>query len=356
MYSLIVFVLVLGYVQCFPFTATVKMSADNFKIGQDVMCEVTITNQDSEDRFLYTRGTPLEGIKSNLFLVTQNRKPVRYDALHFKRGPISKYSSGIKITSKGSVAIKVDLSSAYSFKGSSNYSVSLNTKAYFLDSESRVNELHLYSTSAKFEVLGGRGSNPKLTIAEKYRLEQAKYYVQPAVAGSRVTGTPKAVSFDGKYDSVDKSDAQDAWMNAYKSMVASPSDMDSNTAHYTLWFGSATHKDTAKGTVQSIQESMENYPYTLYFKGPDCTPGDDFAYTFFRSTTIYLCDLYLDAKDRYDFDTKFGTLVHELSHAVADTDDLEYGTESCKDLAKYIPSNAVRNADNYEYFVETLTF
>lgn len=354
MYYFVVLALVFGYVRSIPFTATVTTSTDSFEIGQNVMCEVTITNQDNEDHFLYTRGTPLEGFKSNFFLVTKNRKPVHYDALRFKTGPISKYTSGIKITSKGSVAIKIDLSSAYSLRDSANYSVSLNTKVYFLNSEGKVDEQHLYSVSTKFEISNGKENDPRLTIGEKYRLEQAKYYVQPA--SLKVAGTPKGLAFDGKTNSVDQDDATVAWMNAYKSMVASPSDMVNNIAHYTTWFGSATHKDVAKGTVEVIQKSMENEAYTVYFRGPQCTPGDDFAYTFFQSTTIYLCDLYFYAKDRYDYNTKFGTLVHELTHAVADTEDDEYGVEPCKDVAKYNPQIAVRNADNYEYFVETLTF
>ena len=353
MYSIIVIALIFGYVQCDLFTATVTTSASNFMVGQDVICEVTITNQDSQDHFLYTRGTPLEGFKSNMFLVTLNGKPVRFNGLHFKRGPITKYSNGINIPSKKSVMVKIDLSSAYSFKYSAKYAVSLNTAIYFLDDKGKIDVYHLYSLPVTFKVFSGTGNNPKLTIAEHYRSNQAKANVQPEV-GVKL-GAPKKLSFEGKYNSSDQFDAINAWQKAYKSVVASPSDMDSNLAHYILWFGSTTYNNTAKGNMQDIQRSMEIFNYTLYFRGQECTPGDDYAYTFFGSTTIFLCDLYLAAK-KSGFNSKFGILVNQLSQAVDDVAYDTYEIEKCKHLAKYNPSNAVRNAFNYEYFVETLNF
>ena len=345
--------LIFGCVQCGPFTATVTPSTNHFKVGQDVLCEVTITNQDSEDRFLFTRGTPLEKFKSNIFLVIQNMKPIPYNALHFKSGTINKYSNGINIPPKQSVAVTVDLSSAYSFKTLGNYSVSLNTIVYFLDKEENVEANHLFSVPSKFEVSGG--GVPKLTIAEKLFLDQAQYDTLPAVSMD-IGGKPMNLTFDGKYDSFDISNATDAWANAYKAVVASPADMDNNTAHYKTWFGAVTHKDTAKGNIQDIQKAMETLTYILFFRGPECIPGDEYAYTFFGSTTIYLCDLYFEAKDSSDFDTKFGIFVNKLSQAVDNNDDKFVGIDHCKNLAQSKPQQAVRNAANYQYFVETLQF
>ena len=52
--------------------------------------------------------------------------------------------------------------------------------------------------------------------------------------------------------------------------------------------------------------------------------------------------------------SKPGTIVHELSHEVLRGGDIAYGIDNAKRLAAVLPWIAVRNADNYEYFAESL--
>lgn len=60
-----------------------------------------------------------------------------------------------------------------------------------------------------------------------------------------------------------------------------------------------------------------------------------------------------------------GVLIHELSHHICDTQDIElpanhptaagkkcYGQVKCKWLATNVPADAIRNADSYEYYFE----
>ena len=58
-----------------------------------------------------------------------------------------------------------------------------------------------------------------------------------------------------------------------------------------------------------------------------------------------------------------GVIVHELSHALAGTVDIQfgegvsvYGVENCKKLAKENPQLAIQNADNCEYWLEVPVF
>ena len=51
---------------------------------------------------------------------------------------------------------------------------------------------------------------------------------------------------------------------------------------------------------------------------------------------------------------QMGILTHELSHAILSTRDLEYFFNPCKFLAFKAPHEAINNANNFEYFVETL--
>ena len=66
-----------------------------------------------------------------------------------------------------------------------------------------------------------------------------------------------------------------------------------------------------------------------------------------------MCKPYEQAGTLSGFDNKMGILTHELSHALAHTDDMTYGQSACKELAEKEPHLAFNNADNYEYFVET---
>jgi hypothetical protein len=58
------------------------------------------------------------------------------------------------------------------------------------------------------------------------------------------------------------------------------------------------------------------------------------------------------------YGTRAGTLVHELTHfiTVASTDDICYSREDCTKMAVNVPSDALINADSYQYFVEDVTF
>lgn len=52
--------------------------------------------------------------------------------------------------------------------------------------------------------------------------------------------------------------------------------------------------------------------------------------------------------------SRAGTLIHESSHFTQNggTDDIVYGTSGARDLASSSPSQAINNADNYEYYAE----
>jgi len=51
--------------------------------------------------------------------------------------------------------------------------------------------------------------------------------------------------------------------------------------------------------------------------------------------------------------SKFHTVVHELTHLVLNTDDVEppYGVQNCL-LKAGTPMNAKRNADNWAFFID----
>lgn len=66
---------------------------------------------------------------------------------------------------------------------------------------------------------------------------------------------------------------------------------------------------------------------------------------------IYLGGAFWKARTK-GFNSKAGTIIHELSHRVHGTDDHEYGKTDAKRIAKEDPELATTNADNYEYLAE----
>jgi peptidyl-Lys metalloendopeptidase len=85
-----------------------------------------------------------------------------------------------------------------------------------------------------------------------------------------------------------------------------------------------------------------------------CTQTNVYAYVYPNQPyKIYLCGAFW-AAPLTGTDSKAGTLIHEMSHfdVVANTDDYAYGQTAARNLAASNPDQAIRNADNHEYFAE----
>jgi peptidyl-Lys metalloendopeptidase len=97
---------------------------------------------------------------------------------------------------------------------------------------------------------------------------------------------------------------------------------------------------------------MKAVVFTYDLSGTGCCSGV-YGYTYKGSSTIWFCEPFWKAP-AIGTDSRAGTLVHEHSHSDAKTDDLPnaYGQKNARALAANMPAQAVRNADNFEYFAE----
>jgi peptidyl-Lys metalloendopeptidase len=122
---------------------------------------------------------------------------------------------------------------------------------------------------------------------------------------------------------------------------------------YATWFGtySSSRFTRVNSAYSRITSELTSKTVTL-----DCTSDEDYyAYVYpDEPYVIYLCNAFWTAPAT-GTDSKAGTLVHESSHFTVNggTDDHAYGQTAAKQLARTNPSNAVDNADNYEYFAES---
>jgi len=144
----------------------------------------------------------------------------------------------------------------------------------------------------------------------------------------------------------------------------------------TTWFGSSAYGSSSTRrevlrVLNSVDHMISNVEYV--YPGPECEWGVyayvyPTAYTCSTSSQLknnactkyqgrfvfYLCPFYFSRESEM-----VETLVHEGSHhATAYTDDVDfnggtaYGRSVCKQLARVNPSLALKNADNFCYYIQ----
>jgi len=128
---------------------------------------------------------------------------------------------------------------------------------------------------------------------------------------------------------------------------------------YVRWMGAC---DTARvSTVTSNFNKIASRissGYRVDCSGKSPCSSNTYAYVYPSDANyiVYVCGAFWSASgNTCAFDSRGGTIVHEISHftPVAATQDIQYGTSGCENLAKSNPANAVKNADSHEYLSET---
>lgn len=126
------------------------------------------------------------------------------------------------------------------------------------------------------------------------------------------------------------------------------------------WFG-RSDKATKEAMAKRIDKELEilntlnsdnfDIDHTLVADGK--TPEFAHVYHDDASHRISLGDKFWRAPATGS-DSQMGTITHELSHfdEAGHTDDVVYGEDNARTLAKESPDDAIRNADNFEYFIE----
>ena len=135
---------------------------------------------------------------------------------------------------------------------------------------------------------------------------------------------------------------------------------------YKKWFGVYNNENVAivKANLQVLNLMHACSTFTFHDK-LQCAP-DVYGY-FWKNqnyngqpcgtnhicNVIQLCTLFWNS-NLTGWNSKPGILVHELTHSSGGTEDLCYGILHAQALAKNDSSKAVKNADNYEYYIEEL--
>lgn len=324
-------------------------------LGDEVNCEVTITNNHDKDYYLLLRNTPLQGLRSHMFSVSTSGKEIPYDSILVKQcipKVLSKEHFAL-IKAKSSLVSSVDLSEAYSFSSAGAYTVQLRTRfELFADNPNNISVQHVASNHEEFW-LHESENQPKLTMGQLVRTRTTAHSLEsPLRHEAAAINRARSLRFDGVTTRQREQEATSAFNAAYAVMTPSYKAATPNNALYQEWFGNINNRQKVRIIYSSMKKSMEKDQYTIYFNGPECTP-DDCAYTYYRNNVIYTCTDWYKAP-AVGFNSKMGTVVHEMTHILKDTEDYEYGRTACRNLAQTNPNKAVNNADNYAYFSECL--
>lgn len=125
---------------------------------------------------------------------------------------------------------------------------------------------------------------------------------------------------------------------------------------FALWFGPAipeNYETVRNNVIYPMVLQLERNPVTIECGGANCNRRV-YAYVTAAGAgiTINLCQKFFTAP-LYGTDSQVGTLLHEITHLVGNTQDYKYDWEAAKALAENNPADAMNNADNYEYYLES---
>jgi hypothetical protein len=123
--------------------------------------------------------------------------------------------------------------------------------------------------------------------------------------------------------------------------------------HVRRWFGTAPAGVVAERLRRTAAWMQTPDRAKILCNDPQLCADQRVAFASASRSVIGLCPTFFRARAT-GYDTPMGILIHEVSHIAAGTQDFAYGPNATLILAKADPQRAAANADNYEYFVETL--
>jgi len=313
----------------------------------------------------------LEGLWSDCLIVERDGHVVEYDGPLAKRGRISGGAFEC-IGSGGSFSREIRLGRFYEMNRSGSYRVQLSLE---LDCLQSISELTEMNGEVRLDNLVGY--RRELVEAETcFTIDEDQEDLQTAGQSIRAIDDNKSAVGTGKgfqkinegtlIDPIISSDVHDttqrqmiaeAHSNSFKlsqnaiDLLSSLATQSDNVL-YCKWFGSGLEggPSTVMSVFKAIRSRMQTTSFT-YNLGVADYAGGIYAYTYFKTSTIWICSGFWSANPR-GVNSQAGTILHEHSHADADIRDVRYGYDNCRDLANDTPSGALQNADNYEYFAE----
>ncbi len=320
----------------------------------DNKVEVVLTNASRKTLRIPRWQLPSAAGESNVFQVSRDGQPIRFDGAMVKRGTPTAADFAI-IRPGGVHRAVVDLSTVYDMRLGGDYTVAFNAPLQFasLSGSERLKQANGALMSAKSAPIQMRAVAAITPAGGRPR--PPSYRV---VRSNSNTAFGLNVAYVGC-----TTDRQDLIGNAviaardYAENAKGYLNSNATGPRYTSWFGAYT--SSRYGTVSqnfvNIDSALDQNNGQITINCV-CAPNlvNAYAYVFpSQHYEIFVCNAFW-AAPLLGTDSKAGTLIHEMSHfnIVAGTDDHVYGQAGANNLANTNPTLAVDNADNHEYFAE----
>ena len=300
----------------------------------------SMTNTGTESVRVLKYQTPFFGVEANLFAISHGPDEVGYTGVLAKRG-VPQPGDWMELKAGQTQSVVVDLTDFYDFSRGGQYLVRyesvLQGAAVGRAPLEKARGVPVQLTSAPL-VLQVEGTGESQTD-ETVRWMGVKALQAPAFVKC-------TTSQQGQVNTALNS------ARAYGNDSYGYLSGGGQGARYLTWFGtySSGRHATVTGNFDAISFDLNNEKMTF-----NCgCKKNYYAYVYSNQPyQIYLCKYFWLAPNT-GTDSRAGTIIHEISHfdVVAGTDDIVYGQAGAKNLAISNPANAIRNADNHEYFSE----
>ena len=322
-----------------------EVAQNRFAPDEPVALTLHLANRGDAGVWVLRWQVPSERIEADMLSVTRNGEPVEYLGRLIKR-PAPTAADYVEIAAGEELAITFDPTAAYDMAPQGQYTVTF--KAWQLDV--------LTANPAGDDGLPGFGNGKvarKAQVPEVVEVQAAEFWfdgidVELAVEMAGIGGYTGCSTSQMSTLQTAHNNAITASGLAKQHLAANPN----GSSLYTYWFGTYLKKrfSTVSSHYNAINSAFATKSVTY-----DCTCTEDYyAYVYpSRPYKIYVCNVFWQAPAS-GRDSKFGTLIHEMSHfkVVASTDDYVYGATGAHNLALSSPTKAIDNADNHEYFAE----
>ena len=338
------------------------LTVSDIRVGDAAPLEFRLTNESSRNLVVLRWHTPLEGVAGKIFRVLDPEgNELRYRGLMAKRGAPTR-ADYVTVAAGSSVVAQVDLAESYELTDLGAYSVEfispetsqvLSEGQQLAKSPDDLERIHIPANTVTLHVAESQGATTR----------EPREGDAPSAAGETLLAppTPKTLSFSNcdaaSESAVTETDAAAAFNagiahNYLKGLDATKAASDQ---FYKKWFGqyTASRFSTVLANFDTIASTLESDDISYNCAGPSCQ-SSWYAYVYpGGAVEVFLCQQFWNAGTS-GVDTRWGTVIHEISHEVASTDDHVYGQTSCQTLASNDPDRAIDNADSYEYFVEDI--
>ncbi|KAL1758091.1 Deuterolysin metalloprotease family-domain-containing protein [Schizophyllum commune] len=309
---------------------TVDVKApENVSSLDDLKLTTTVTNTNSEDVKILKYGTVLDQLPTRSFVVRKDGATIDFSgvkvAIELNDNAYTTIKSGESVTVEHSLATLYDFASAgagsFTFEPKTEFKVGAANDVISEKVESTANTVTI-----------------ALDDVAKRSMEVKRATV--SCSDSSLASFISASYSEGK---------------ELASLAASYISSNGADSLFTAYYGGSSTSTVSSKFLAVASESDSSR--TLNCSDPyGVCDGNVIAYTVIATTDIYYCDIFYDEEPSENLCTgttvaarniRGGTTLHELTHAVADTDDITYGCSADQALSD---SQSVLNADNYNCF------